>query len=263
MDEYQFIGEILREMSVRLEVEFRNRDALEVKTKSDPTDQLTQVDVAIQEYISGKIRDSFPDDLIIGEESNLHVLPDTVPDRTWFIDPVDGTQNFVRGVYPTFGTSLALAYGDEVVVGGVAFPGAGGVFLARRGEGAVRDDESLRVSKEASLDVARIEVDFSSPAQRVETLESFDCLMRESGQVRGHGAAVVGLCAVAVGQADAYLHVGINPWDYAAGVLLVEEAGGRVTSLDGSPYSLFGGLNSIVATNGLIHEKCLERIGRG
>jgi fructose-1,6-bisphosphatase/inositol monophosphatase family enzyme len=108
--------------------------------------------------------------------------------------------------------------------------------------------------------VARAELDFGGPWDRPGTLAAFDAVMRQTGQLRCHCAAVIGLCSVATGDMDAYFHVGLSPWDFAAGQIIVEEAGGTVTRLDGRPVHVFDGHRGLLATNGLLHRGLMELI---
>ena len=131
------------------------------------------------------------------------------------------------------------------------------LFLAERGSGAFRNGARLHVSDVSSVALARIEVDFSGPQQRSETLRRASKLICKGGQIRCTSATVVGMCSIATGNMDAFIHVGPTPYDYAASQVIVEEAGGKCTRFDGSPLFLFDGKRGVVASNGILHEELL------
>lgn len=244
-------GEVLR-------AKYAIRGTLGVTSKSSPNDLLTEADLAVQAHSIHAIRETFPEDFIVGEEGDFARCPSDTGIRCWIIDPIDGTQNFVRGLFPAFGISLAFAAAGRPQAGGVLFPITHDLFYAQRGEGATRNDAPIHVSRIESVDRARIEVDFSGPRHRGSTLAANTRLIRRCGQLRCHCATVVGLCSVASGEMDGFTHVSINPWDYAAGQLLVEEAGGQVTRLDGTPLPLLEGRQSVLASNGHLHAELMS-----
>jgi myo-inositol-1(or 4)-monophosphatase len=257
MTEIDFIAEVLQEAGAYARERYRNRAALNVQRKSSATDLVTEVDIRVQSLIVERIQARFPGDLVLAEESGFHARPEGRHARCWVLDPIDGTSNFVRGMFPAWGVSLAFAEREVVHAGGVYFPMTDDMFLAERGAGATRNGEPTAPSSVAEIDVARMELDISSARYRKTGPERAPELFRRIGQLRIHGSAVVGLCSIATGDMEGYLHAALNPWDYAAGVLIVEEAGGRATRWDGSPLTLFDGRNSIVATNGALHEHVL------
>ena len=263
MTELAFIRQALDEMAIFVRGKYAMRDGVRVTSKKEANDLLTEVDLAVQEELVSQIRAHFPGDAIFAEEAGFNEAPADRDGRTWLIDPIDGTQNFVRGLFPAYGISLAFAMGGRSVAGGVAVPGKGELYLAERGSGAFRNGEHLRVSDIATAGHARAEIDFSCPADRTNTLMRFAPLIEEIGQVRCHCAAVIGLCSIATGDMDAYVHVTLNAYDYAAAMLIVEEAGGRVTRLDGSPIHFFDGRPGVLGTNGAIHEELITVIARG
>lgn len=254
MNDIDFIRSTLDDLAIFVRQEYAERSSVSITHKQEQNDLVTDVDIAVQEQICARIAQSFPADIAVGEENGLNRFPDDPDARAWVIDPIDGTQNFVRGLFPSFGISLALAVGGVPVAGGVAVPGTGDLFLAERGGGAYRNGERIHVSSIDNLSLVRAEVDFSCPADRAATLRQFGELVTTVGQVRCHCAAVIGLCSVATGDMDAYVHVSLNPWDYAAGMILVQEAGGKMTRLDGRPLNLFDGGRGVLASNGIMHE---------
>lgn len=262
MQELRQVESLLRELSPYLRKRYGDREGMSISSKRHPNDLLTEVDVEMQERIIDSIAREFPDDAIVAEEEGFDAMPPDPRGRCWFIDPIDGTQNFVRGLFPTFGISVAFASEGRVQAGGVAFPLLDDFFLARQGGGATRNGKPLRVSTVNSLEGARVEIDLSSVGQRGQILTRFESLFKGAGQVRYHGAATVGLCAVASGDSEAYLHVKLNVWDYAAAALIVEEAGGQCSRLDGSPLTCIETPQSILASNGLLHEEFMSQVDR-
>ncbi len=255
-----FIQATLDDMAIFVRTKYAMRDGMRVSTKREANDLLTEVDVAVQDEIVARIRKAYPDDAIFAEENGLHELPSDRDGRTWLIDPIDGTQNFVRGLFPAFGISLGFAVEGKPVAGGVAVPGKGELFLAEKDSGAFRNGERIVVSDFADMGNARAEIDFSGPWDRGEILQRFSPLMIAIGQVRCHCAAVIGLCSIATADMDAYVHVALNPYDYAAAMIIVEEAGGVVTRLDGSPIHLFDEGRGVLASNGLLHDVLMSVI---
>jgi len=260
MDELSFISDQLSITSAFVQKHYANRDAVAVSSKRDLNDILTEVDAAVQAMIVEAIRGCYPDDAIIGEESGFDRMPADPSQRCWVIDPIDGTQNFVRGMLPVFGTSIGFMEGGVLQAGGIGLPIQGEVLLAARGQGATRNGSAIRVRPSESLMASRLELDVSHQGHRAEVVHRLGGLICDFGQVRVAGAATIGLAAVACGEADAYVHVGLKLWDLAAGVLLVEEAGGTVTRLDGSPLDLTTLVTDLAATNGAIHAEMLHAI---
>lgn len=263
MQELTFIKSVLPKIAAYVCERHADKSNLVVSSKSDVNDLLTEADIETQRRLVENIHEAFPGDAIFAEEGASN-LPNRDPEsRCWVVDPIDGTQNFVRSLLPLFGVSLALAVGGEVQAGGVITPMTGDLYTAVRGGGAFHNGTPVAVSSVASLGEVRAEVDFAMPAHREESLRVWDTVLRRAGQLRCHGAAVIGLCSVANGDCDAYLHVGLNPWDLAAGVLLIEEAGGRATRLDGSPLDIFDGGITLLATNGACHDEVLGSLMHG
>lgn len=178
----------------------------------------------------------------------------------WVVDPLDGTTNFVHG-FPLYCVSIALVEGEVPVVAAIFDPVRDHLYAARRGGGATREGVALAVSETAALDHALGITGFpySRRERMPELLPYFQrALVRTQGVRRG-GSAAMDLALLASGAADYFWEFGLAPWDTAAGVLLVEEAGGRVSRLDGSRWSLDAPM--IVATNGRLHDDVLEMLG--
>ena len=260
MKETDFIRQILPDTAVFVRARYGERTNLRITSKAHANDLLTEVDLAVQDRIVAAIHDTFPGDAIAAEERDFSVIPDDPSCRCWVIDPIDGTQNFIRGLFPTFGISLAFAQGGHPVAGGVAMPMINDLFWAEVGGGAWRNGDRLHVSDVNQLSMARVEIDFSGPPERVETLARTSRIITTAGQIRCHCAAVVGLCSIASGDADAYVHVTLHPWDYAASQLIIEEAGGKATRLDGTPVHLFDKRKGFLASNGLLHTELQQTL---
>ena len=259
-NEIDLIQDVLSEASAIVAEKYARRESLEVGSKADPNDLITEADLAAQDLIVGRIGEAFPNDKIVAEESGMHEIPGDVGERCWFIDPIDGTQNFISGIFPVFAISIAFARASVVRAAGVALPIPGTNFLAEKDAGAYRDGARLRVSSVDSLSMSRLEVDFGSPRTREKGVRTLCPLAARAGQFRSQGSAVVSLCSVASGESEAYVHVGLSSWDYAAGMLLVEEAGGRCTQMDGAPVSLVDAGQSIIASNGAVHDELLSNV---
>lgn len=257
MNELSFIEKILAEASDRARTGYANRADVEITSKCHRNDLLTAVDLAIQDLLIQRINDAWPGDFVVAEERDFSKMPSTAPERAWVIDPIDGTHNFVRGLLPAFGISIAFARDGRAVAGGIMLPMMDKLFLGESGAGATCNGQEQRVSEIDEAAVARVEVDFAGPPERAETVSRFGRIILGAGQVRCNCSTVVSLCSIAAGEMDAFLHVSLNPWDYAAGRLFVEEAGGKSSRLDGSPLGLFDGGRGVLITNGLIHEEIL------
>jgi len=134
------------------------------------------------------------------------------------------------------------------------------LFVAEQGGGTFRNGVRQRVSEVDSLDVARVEVDFTRPDFRDDTLAQMDVILRRAGQIRCNSSTVVALCAIASGDMDAFVEVVLYPWDYAAGQVIVEEAGGKASRMDGTELRLFDGRNGVIISNGRIHEELIRSI---
>jgi myo-inositol-1(or 4)-monophosphatase len=260
MTELQLIKNAFEALIPYVQERHADKADMAISSKSHVTDLLTEVDVEVQRRIVAMIRESFPDDAIVGEEDGFTNYPDDPNARAWLIDPIDGTQNFVRSLMPEFGISIAFARHGAPVAGGVAFPATGDVFLAEHGSGATRNGRPVHVSHVDSLRMARVEIDFGGPPIRRCTLERAGSVLLHAGQFRCHCAAVLGLCSIASGDGDAYLHVSLSPWDYAAGVLLAVEAGGVSSDFRGSPLHLFRESDGLLVSNGAIHDELLAQL---
>ena len=223
------------------------RGGFEVALKADDT-PVTQADREAEQAIVEILRRAFPDYGVLGEEFG----GSGSKDMRWIIDPIDGTKNFVRGI-PIWATLIALEERGEVTVGVIHNPVSGDLYTAVRGDGAFLNGERIRVSDVGRLDRAALLHAGLRTLRTAGCWEPFVRLVDATERQRGFGD-YVGYGLVAEGKAEIYVEVDLKPWDLAPCRLLVEEAGGRFTDLDGRPTIYTG---SAVATNGRLHDAVL------
>jgi len=222
-------------------------------------DLLTEADLAAQEAVIRVISAAFPGDGFMAEESPLK---ETANGRLWIIDPLDGTTNYAHG-FPAAAVSIALSEGGAVKAGGVYDPFRNELFLARKGGGAFLNGKKLAVSKAASLSRALLVTGFAyDRAERAQFYcRFFSDFMKISHDVRRMGAASLDMCWLAAGRTDGYWEFSLKPWDVAAGKIIIEEAGGRVTDFKGGPWKETAAMGrETLATNGRIHGAMLKTI---
>lgn len=260
MLEVEFIKSFLEEIRKPIIELYNKRAELSISTKSDATDYLTQADLYVQKCFHERVQKEFPGDLIVGEELGFSDYSDSIKGRTWIIDPIDGTANFLRCHFPIFCLGIAFCVNDELCATGVLVPSTGEIFIAEKGGGAYKDGGKISVSKIESLEESCIQVDFGRKSSRKDRFSYIIPPILNSGLVRCYGSAIMSFVFVAEGTCDGYVHGSLKPWDLAPGVLLVEEAGGKTSQIDGTPIKIFGNNKGIIATNGLIHEELLSRI---
>ncbi len=253
----EFIQDFLKRNRDYVLEKFHDKSRLTVTSKAEPADLLTEVDLTIQKRFTDAVAETYPTDMIVAEEGELGKIPTNPKGRVWVIDPIDGTYNFVRGMNPMFGISIALVVDGLARAAGVAFPLGGQTFLADQGEGSFCNGHPLRVSGVQHLSEACVEIDFSGVDDKKAFLSRASNIIRQSGQIRCQGAATGGICQIATGDVDGYIHMSLNPWDYAAAQLIAEEAGAVATRLDGSPLRVFDGRDGVLISNGAVHEALL------
>jgi myo-inositol-1(or 4)-monophosphatase len=204
-----------------------------VDTKSTPTDVVTEVDRAVESWLVAEIGRLRPDDAVLGEEGGGRAGTSGV---RWVIDPIDGTVNFVLGI-PQYAVSIAAERDGVAVAGAVHNPESGETFWATRGAGAWLDERRLTgPARDVPLSQAVIGTGFAyDSARRRRQVAVLAELIDQIADIRRAGAASLDLCAVAAGRLDAYYEVGLNPWDWAAGLLIAQEAGCAATGLRGRP----------------------------
>ena len=230
-----------------------------VQHKNNPRDLLTEADVAAQKAIESIVLGAFPEHRFVGEEGNRS--PETSANMSgfcWIVDPLDGTTNFVHGI-PCFGPSVALTQGDDVLCGVFYNPMTEEFFAAEKGHGAFLNGKRLQTSSRQTLEESVTTVTFPSQIRDDSPdLVAFLKALPICRSIRRTGSAALNLAYVASGRFDAYWAFACHPWDIAAGVLLIQEAGGVVTKPDGSPID-FGDPSPICAVaNAALHRQVLE-----
>lgn len=227
-----------------------------ISNKEGINNLVTQADFASDKAIREVITKNCPDHGIVSEE-DTEVIGDA--DYKWIIDPIDGTVNFANGI-PLCCVSIGLEYKGEMVLGAVYNPIMKEFFFAEKGKGATLNDKPIRVSKKETVAESCLVTGFPYVYLDQENgpVQVFERLIRKGVPVRRLGSAAIDLCWVAAGRFDGFYEHQLHAWDSAAGYLIVEEAGGKVTNLTGQKYSpyQFG----IVATNGLIHDELVDYV---
>ncbi|HSK72957.1 MAG TPA: inositol monophosphatase family protein [Pyrinomonadaceae bacterium] len=218
---------------------------------------VTEADLASEKLIIERIRSYFPKHSILAEETGENIVVIEGENRwKWIIDPLDGTTNFAHG-YPCFCVTLALEHDGEIVIGVTFDPTRNELFAAEKGRGATLNNKPMRVSDTENLSEALLVTGFPyDVAQRQEFARHFVEFIYKSRGIRRDGSAAIDMAYVSCGRFDGFWEEGLNPWDVAAGLLLIEEAGGRVSYYDDSPFSIY--TPPICASNGLIHAEMLE-----
>ncbi|HEY8551951.1 MAG TPA: inositol monophosphatase family protein [Thermaerobacter sp.] len=242
--------------------------ASRVRTKTSRYDLVTEADEAIEAELAAYVRRQFPDHAVVGEEDvSRRVLSGQAASRQgavaqaaggrdweWLIDPIDGTTNFIHGL-PIVATSVAVMYRNEVLAGAVFNPMQDELFVAVRRHGATLNGRPLRVSTEEALAESLLATGFQYDAVEGRRLnvDLFRVVLAEARNVRAIGSAALSLCYVGAGRLSGFWELRLGPWDLAAGALVVREAGGRLSRIDGGPFDIWQ--PSVVATNGRIHEQ--------
>ena len=226
--------------------------------KKGTIDLVTNIDVAIERDFRALISGRFPDHVVLGEEFASTTDAD-VPESCWVFDPIDGTTNYAHGL-PIFCCSVALEVRGAPLVAAVYDPNRRELFTAERGHGAWMNGAPIKVSAADTLIDSLLVTGFHSNVQRDpdELMGLFTKFITTSRAVRRLGSAALDLCYVAAGRFEGFWEQKLHPWDVAGGSLIVMEAGGRVTGVDGTPYRSRAG--SVLATNGRVHDEMLETI---
>lgn len=212
----------------------RREDAIKVTTKSTTTDLVTLHDRAAEATIVAGLSAARPDDAIFGEEGTNRAGTSGI---SWYVDPIDGTTNFVYDL-PLWSTSIAAADSDGMLVGAVYAPALGELFAAARGMGATLGGRPIRCSDRSDIALALVGTGFSyQPDRRRQQASVVERLIGSVRDVRRMGSAALDLCYVAAGRYDAYYETGLNSWDSAAGELIATEAGCRSGDFRGGPPS--------------------------
>lgn len=227
-----------------------------IESKEGINNLVTEVDKLSEKKIIEVIKKYFPSHSIISEE--IGELKKDSPYQ-WIIDPIDGTVNFAHSI-PICCVSIAIKYYDDLLLGAVYNPMMNELFFAEKGKGATLNDKPISVSKKTDFQKACLVTGFpykwAYDAQH--PIKVFEKFVLEGLPVRRLGSAAIDLCWVACGRFDGFWEYNLSSWDLAAGYLIVQEAGGRITDFDGNPYNVFD--KQTLATNGHIHEAMLSLI---
>ncbi len=231
--------------------------AVRVTDKSE-LELVTESDLASEKLIIDRIQTYHPRHAILAEESGASspAAAEAQSEWRWVIDPLDGTTNYAHG-YPTFCVSIGLEHAGRMELGVIYDPMRDELFTAERGEGASLNGRRIQVSATGKLASALLCTGFPYDVrERSEFARHFANFIMNAQGVRRDGAAALDLAYVACGRFDGFWEEGLQPWDVAAGSLMVEEAGGRVSKYDGGPLSIY--TPPILASNGLVHEQMMR-----
>ena len=244
------MAEIAREAGTLLMGYFHRR--VKVEYKGD-VDLVTEADRASEALITKRIRERWPGHNIMGEEGTRS---EQGSDYRWYVDPLDGTTNFAHG-YPVFCVSLGLEHKDERVAAVIFDPTRGEMFTAEKGGGAFLNGRPIHVSTVGNLAECLVATGFPSHKRHKNpNIFFYHQITLKTHGVRRAGSAALDLCDVACGRFDGFWEFNLNPWDTAAGVLIVQEAGGRVSRFDGQPFRIDS--RETLASNGHVHEALLQ-----
>ncbi|WP_100643253.1 inositol-1-monophosphatase [Alteromonas facilis] len=234
---------------------FENRDDLDTKSKGK-NDFVTRIDNEAEQAIISKIKQSYPDHAFYGEESGKQGADETF---TWIIDPLDGTTNFIKGI-PHFCVSIALLHKGRLDQAVVFDPIRGELFTASKGAGAQLNGYRIRTGKQKDLDqtVLATAFPFKQKEELASYTDSFTKIFSVAGDIRRTGSAALDMAYVAAGRFDGYWERGVQPWDIAAGELLVREAGGLVTDFKGNNDPLYAG--EMVAGNPRVVQQLVKNL---
>ncbi|MDU0204934.1 MULTISPECIES: inositol monophosphatase family protein [Paenibacillus] len=242
-------------------------DISRIDTKFSSQDLVTEVDKGSEKLIRNLIMTHFPDHSILGEEgvepgpeaSAKALQAMSEEEYLWIVDPIDGTTNFVHG-FPFFSVSIALAHKGEIIVGVVYDPSRDELFVAEKGKGAYMHGKKTIVSLDGQLSSSLVATGL--PADRNGALpinlKGIQALSPKVRNLRIAGSAALHLAYVASGRLSGFWEIGLNAWDIAAGALLIQESGGKVTDTEGRPYNL--AVRNILATNGQIHDELRQEL---
>ena len=225
--------------------------------KGEVRNLVSEIDKMSEEKIIGTIKRHFPNHAILAEESGG---TESQAEYKWIIDPLDGTTNYTHG-FPVFCVSIGIEHKEKLIAGVIYDPNFDELFTAERGKGAFLNGKKISVSKRATLNESMLVTGFpynisENPNRAIERFINF---LVKAQAVRRMGSAAIDLAYVAAGRYEGFWEVALNPWDVAAGVLLIEEAGGKVTSFDGGAYSIYK--PELLASNGIVHQQMIEVVG--
>jgi myo-inositol-1(or 4)-monophosphatase len=254
------MAQIAREAGALLMRHFNHHIKIEYKGEAD---LVTVADRSSETLIRERIREHWPTHDILGEEQGL---VDTGSDYRWYVDPLDGTTNFAHG-FPVFCVSMAIEHKGQRIAGVIYDPTRDELFSAEQGSGAYLNQQPIHVSGIAKLAESLVATGFPSHKRHKNpNIHFYHQLTLRTHGVRRAGSAALDLCYVASGRVEAFWEFNLNPWDTAAGVLIVEEAGGKVTNFSGGPFNIDS--REVLASNGLIQQDLINEFqeifaGRG
>ncbi len=245
--------EIAREAGTLLANFYERRIPFELKGEFD---LVTEADRASEKLVVERLRSHFPTHGIVAEEGGGH---EAASEYCWYVDPLDGTTNFAHN-FPVFNVSIGLAHAGEMIAGVVYDPLRQELFSAERGAGAYLNNRRIHVSKAKTIADSLASTGFPSRKRRHNiNIHFYYQLAMASHGVRRTGSAAIDIAYVACGRLDFFWEFGLKSWDMAAGKLLVQEAGGRVTDMHGQPHTLVS--ESTLADNGVLHDEVIAFFG--
>jgi myo-inositol-1(or 4)-monophosphatase len=223
----------------------------------DQNNLVTQADLESEKFITAAIKENFPDHQILGEE---YGKTENQSEFMWVLDPVDGTNNIAHG-HPYFAVNIGLIQNEEIIVGVTHAPKLNETWHASKGAGAFLNDKQIKVSKTKTLSKSLLSTGF--PYDRKgelyeKAMNHYHNAMQNSHGVRRQGAAAIDMAYLATSRLDGFFEFTLKPWDIVPGILIIEEAGGKVTNMDGSKVDIYA--ENIVASNNKIHEEIIEKI---
>ncbi|HKW97699.1 MAG TPA: inositol monophosphatase family protein [Bryobacteraceae bacterium] len=242
-------ADIAREAGALLATMFERRVAIETKGEFD---LVTEADRASERLVVERLSTHFPSHAIVAEEGGGH---ESASGFRWYVDPLDGTTNFAHG-FPMFNVTMALEAQGELIAGVIFDPIRNELFTAERGSGAYLNHRRIRVSQAKRLEESLLATGFPSRKRHLNlNIHFYHQVAMMTHGVRRCGSAAIDLAYVACGRLDGFWEFGLNPWDMAAGRLIVAEAGGKYSGMHGEPHELRG--PDVLVDNGLIHEEIL------
>ena len=245
--------EIAREAGALLSKYFERRVAFELKGEHD---LVTEADRASEQLVIERLSAHFPSHSIVAEEGGGHTGSS---EYCWYVDPLDGTTNFAHG-FPMYNITMALEQSGQLIAGVIFDPEHNEMFTAERGSGAYLNNRRIRVSKVNRLENTLVATGFPSKKRHENVnIHFYYQLAMVTHGVRRAGSAALDLAYVASGRLDGFWEFGLNPWDMAAGILLITEAGGKCSDMKDGPVNLRG--PHLLADNGLVHQQILDLFG--
>lgn len=227
------------------------KEELIIETKASEFDLVTQADKECEQKIIEMISEKYPEHSFLGEETGR---ADKESDYLWIIDPIDGTVNYAHR-FPQFCCSIGLYYKGEAVLGVIYAPCDNELFYAQKNQGAFLNGQKISVSKISELKRCLLATGF--PALKDEALRKnldyFKTFLGKVQAIRRPGSAALDLCYVACGRLDGFWELGLSPWDTAAGAIILQEAGGKITNLDNDTFDCH--IKGLIATNGIVHKE--------